>query len=94
VRIAAARPTREPSLCAVDSRSPRRRTSGNPVAPASRAARRYLPATCRLEEFDDDEFMPVHPAGDEHQQNVSSGGTEPTPEVYRGPLSNCWTLPV
>jgi hypothetical protein len=25
-------------------------------------------------------------------KNVSSGGTEHLPEVYRGPRSNCWTL--
>ncbi len=25
-------------------------------------------------------------------KNVSSGGTEPMPRVYRGPRFNCWTL--
>jgi len=48
-----------------------------------------------LEELNENELTAMHPARDDHQQkcrNVSSGGTEPMPAVYRGPRSICWAL--
>ena len=72
------------------SRQQRRFRVGKPDALSAQPLFQEL--ILSLQELDNDQLVGLTQPAATINRNESSGGTEPMPEVYPGPRSNCWTV--